>query len=132
MTVTFLPNIIDPKPGEVIKSEKPTAVTHINGSLDGSRVWFAGGFMGNHPGATRDAVWQYDAIANSWTEGIPLPQPRAGGGLQIIDGKLHYFGGFAADRDTTCGEHWKLSLIIKLALSGAMLQKGIFMQISLI
>lgn len=86
--------------------EMPTPITHINGTLDGWRVWFAGGFVGNHPGPTTDAVWQYDAIANSWKEGIPLPQPRAGGGLQIIDGELHYFGGFAADRDTTCGEHW--------------------------
>lgn len=88
----------------------PTAVTHVNAALDGSRVWFAGGFVGNHPGLTTDAVWQYDAIANSWQEGIPLPETRAGGGLQIIDGELHYFGGFAADRDTTCGEHWSLLL----------------------
>ncbi|MGB3693016.1 MAG: kelch repeat-containing protein [Spirulinaceae cyanobacterium] len=90
--------------------EMPTPVTHVNAVLDESRVWFAGGFVGNHPGATTEQVWRYDSKDNSWTEGIPLPQPRAGGGLQIINGELHYFGGFAADRDTTCGEHWALPL----------------------
>lgn len=93
-------------------TEMPTAVTHINAAIDEScsKIWFAGGFVGNHPGPATDEVWQYDASTNSWIAGIPLPQPRSGGGLQIIDRELHYFGGFAADRNTTCGEHWSLSL----------------------
>lgn len=93
-------------------SEMPTAVTHINAAVDESRskIWFAGGFVGNHPGPATDEVWQYDARTNSWQEGIPLPESRAGGGLQIINQELHYFGGFAADRNTTCAEHWSLSL----------------------
>ena len=89
-------------------TEMPTAVTHINATVDRSIIWFAGGFVGDHPGAATDEVWQYDTSNNSWTEIIPLPQKRASGGFQIINGELHYFGGFAADRDTTCPEHWSL------------------------
>ena len=35
---------------------------------------------------------------------------RAGGGLAVVERKLHYFGGYKADRDTNAGDHWSLSL----------------------
>lgn len=44
------------------------------------------------------------------TPGAPLPERRAGGGLAVVERKLHYFGGYKADRDTKAGDHWSLSL----------------------
>ena len=46
----------------------------------------------------------------TWTAGSPLPEPRAGGGLAIAQGRLHYFGGYKPDRDTVTGDHWSLPL----------------------
>ncbi|HZK82024.1 MAG TPA: kelch repeat-containing protein, partial [Humisphaera sp.] len=53
---------------------------------------------------------KYDIAADTWTSGPPLPEPRAGGGLVIAQGKLHYFGGYKSDRDTNSPDHWSLSL----------------------
>jgi N-acetylneuraminic acid mutarotase len=91
-------------------NDMPTPVTHINTAVDGSTVWFAGGFVGNHPGVATNEVWQYSVETDQWFAKTPLPQKRAGGALGIINRELHYFGGFAEDRDTTCTEHWYLPL----------------------
>ena len=88
----------------------PTHVTHLNTAIDGNTIWFAGGFKGKHPGPVTNEVWKYDIAADTWSAGPPLPEPRGGGGLAIVDHKLHYFGGFKADRNTDAGEHWSLSL----------------------
>jgi N-acetylneuraminic acid mutarotase len=55
-------------------------------------------------------VWKYDIAADTWTAGPPLPERRAGGGLAVVQRRVHYFGGYKADRDTTAGDHWSLSL----------------------
>jgi N-acetylneuraminic acid mutarotase len=92
------------------KKDMPTGVTHLNPAVDGNTIWFAGGFKGKHPGPTTTEVWKYDIAADAWTSGPPLPEPRAGGGLVILDRALHYFGGFKPDRDTGSADHWSLSL----------------------
>ncbi|MDB5348377.1 MAG: hypothetical protein JWP89_6754 [Schlesneria sp.] len=88
----------------------PTPVTHLNATIDGTTVWFAGGFKGPHPGPVVDEVWKYDITLDTWSSGPKLPEPRAGGGLAIAGRKLHYFGGYTSDRDTNSGDHWSLSL----------------------
>ncbi|HEY4260808.1 MAG TPA: kelch repeat-containing protein, partial [Schlesneria sp.] len=88
----------------------PTSVTHLNAVIDGTAVWFAGGFKGPHPGPVVDEVWKYDIASDTWSSGPKLPEPRAGGGLAIAGRKLHYFGGYKSDRDTNSGDHWSLSL----------------------
>jgi N-acetylneuraminic acid mutarotase len=90
--------------------EMPTRVTHLNPALDRGTIWLAGGFKGKHPGPVTSEVWKYDISADSWTSGPPLPEPRAGGGLVVAGGQLHYFGGFKSDRDTNSSDHWTLSL----------------------
>lgn len=92
------------------KSMMPTRPTHVNPAVDGHFVWLAGGFQGKHPGPTIKEVWKYDTVADTWTAGPPLPEPRAGGGLAITQGRLHYFGGYKADRDTVCVDHWSMPL----------------------
>jgi len=66
--------------------------------------------VGDHPGVVTDRTWVYDASADAWREGPPLPEPRASGGLVRLGRHLHYFGGFSHDRDTTYGDHWRLAL----------------------
>jgi N-acetylneuraminic acid mutarotase len=92
------------------RADMPIAVTHLIPALDGRMVWFAGGFEGKNPGPTTDRVFKYDVDADAWTPGPPLPEARGAGALVRLDRSLHYFGGFASDRDSTPGEHWALDL----------------------
>jgi N-acetylneuraminic acid mutarotase len=92
------------------KKDMPTGVTHLNPAIDGGTIWFAGGFKGKHPGPVTDEVWKYDIASDAWSAGPPLPERRAGGGLEIVGRKLHYFGGYLSDRDTGSADHWVLSL----------------------
>ena len=85
-------------------------LTHLNPAVAGKDVWFAGGFKGKHPGPVTAEVWRYDVASDSWSAGPPLPERRAGGGLVVLAGKLHYFGGYKSDRDTNAKDHWSLSL----------------------
>ncbi len=90
--------------------ELPSAITHMNMVLDGRTVWFAGGFKDGYKGHTIAEVWRYDVDLDRYTAAPLLPEPRAGGGLAVVDGKLHYFGGLMSDRDTDSGDHWVLDL----------------------
>jgi N-acetylneuraminic acid mutarotase len=92
------------------KKEMPTRLTHLNPAIDGNTIWLAGGFKGRHPGPVTAEVWKYDIASDAWTPGPPLPERRAGGGLAVVQRRLHYFGGYKADRDTNSGDHWSLSL----------------------
>ena len=92
------------------KQDMPTRLTHLNAVVDGGTVWLAGGFKGKHPGPVTNEVWKYDADSDKWAEGPPLPERRAGGGLAVVGRRLHYFGGYQADRDTNSGDHWSLAL----------------------
>jgi len=92
------------------KKDMPTRPTHLNPAVEGHVVWLAGGFQGKHPGPAVNEVWKYDSRADEWTPGSPLPERRAGGGLAIAQGRLHYFGGYKPDRDTVCADHWSLPL----------------------
>ncbi len=92
------------------KKDMSAGVTHLNPAVDGKTVWFAGGFKGKHPGPVTTEVWKYDLPTDTWAAGPPLPERRAGGGLAVVGRRLHYFGGYKADRDTNAGDHWSLSL----------------------
>ena len=92
--------------------DMPVGFNHANAVYDGRYLWFAGGFVGRHPGLPTTAVWKYDVGTDEWTPGPPLPAPRAGGGLALIDGRLHYFGGFDHNQYPSPGvsDHWSLDL----------------------
>lgn len=91
-------------------ADMPRPVTHFKPIVDGRYIWIAGGFVGDHPGWVTDEVWRYDVDNNIWEAQPSLPQVRASGGFEIVGRSLHYFGGFGADRDTNCSEHWVLDL----------------------
>ena len=88
----------------------PSAVTHMNMVLDGDVVWYAGGFKDGYKGHTIAEVWQYDLKQDRYTAAPLLPETRGGGGLAIVNRKLHYFGGVKQDRDTDAADHWVLDL----------------------
>lgn len=92
------------------KHDMPKAFTHANAALVGETVWFAGGFVGDSPGPATAEVWKYDPAADRWSSGPPLPAPRGSGALALLDGSLHYFGGFLEDRNTGSSDHWVLPL----------------------
>ena len=88
----------------------PIPVTHVNAAVDGNSLWIAGGFVGDDPGTSTDAVWQYDLEGDAWKPGPALPAVRAGGGLVRVGRRLHYFGGFGSERDQVHGDHFVLDL----------------------
>lgn len=91
----------------------PEPITHAGQAVDGTTVWLAGGFVGNHPGPATSKVWKYDATANTWSPGPSLPAPRGAGALVRLDRTLHFFGGTTRtlDRyDQDYGDHWTLAL----------------------
>lgn len=90
-------------------------VSHINPAVDGTDIWIAGGFAGDHPGPAVAEVWRYDTQENTWHPGPPLPEERAAGSLVLQNRTLHYVGGFAfRDQpdalDNTRTTHWALDL----------------------
>lgn len=88
----------------------PSAISHMNTVLDGHTVWFAGGFKDGYKGHTIAEVWKYDIKNDRYTAAPLLPEERGGGGLALVDRKLHYFGGVKSDRDTDAADHWILDL----------------------
>jgi hypothetical protein len=88
----------------------PVPFSHAQAAVDGTDVWFAGGFVGRHPGPATDAVWKYDTVNDLWYQGPSLPAKRAGG-LLVRQGRyLHYAGGTSVDRDRSYSDHWRLNL----------------------
>ena len=92
----------------------PDAVTHAGVAVDGTVLYVAGGFMGNHPGPQTDHVWKYDTTADHWTAMPPLPRARGAGALVRLGRELHYFGGTERTADghylQDDGDHLVLSL----------------------
>jgi len=92
------------------RRDMPTPLTHANGAVVGRSVWFAGGFVGKHPGPATNEVWRYDVDADRWIAGPSLPVTRGGGALVALGNHLHFYGGYEADRNTISASHWKLDL----------------------
>ena len=91
------------------RREMPEPFNHANAVRIGQSVWFAGGFMGDHPGPTTNHVWRYDVPSDTWHQGPPLPEERGAGALVALDGMLHFFGGYKSDRRTDAADHWVLN-----------------------
>ena len=89
-------------------------LTHAGQATDGTFIYLAGGFVGDHPGGSSKKLWKYDVEDNSWSEGPPMPEERGGGALVFLNNSLHYFGGAVrpagGDYEKDYGDHWVLQL----------------------
>ena len=104
-------DVFDPKDNRWTQiQDLPSAISHMNTILDGRTVWFAGGFKDGYKGHTIAEVWNYDIDKDRYIAAPLLPDTRGGGGLALVDRKLHYMGGVKADRDTDAPDHWVLDL----------------------
>ena len=104
-------DVFDPKENSWARvQDLPSAITHMNMVLGGRTVWFAGGFKDGYKGHTIAEVWSYNIEKDRYTAAPLLPETRGGGGLALVDRKLHYMGGVKTDRDTDAGDHWVLDL----------------------
>ncbi|MGH7630984.1 MAG: Kelch repeat-containing protein [Gemmatimonadales bacterium] len=109
--VTDQVQVYDPATGRWERRRPmPAPFTHANAVQVGDTLWFAGGFVGNHPGWATDSVWRYHPPTDTWTPGPPLPAPRAGGVLSLVGENLHYAGGYQPDRFSNSDDHWSLVL----------------------
>lgn len=88
----------------------PINLTHAQTVVDGNDIWIVGGFVGKNPGPPTNQVWRYNVANDQWYSGPALPAKRAGGGIALVNRKIHYIGGTANDRDTTFDNHWILDL----------------------
>jgi len=89
-------------------------VTHAGIATDGTDVFLAGGYTSNAAGTgqifgTRE-VWRYNVAANTYTRLADLPVARAGGQLEHLNGRLHFFGGTNQARTADVGDHYVLDL----------------------
>lgn len=90
--------------------DMPEKLTHAQGVVDGNNIWFAGGYVGDHPGPGSSHVWKYNTTNDTWTSIVDLPADRGAGGSALIGRELHFFGGMNETRDEESGDHWSLNI----------------------
>jgi hypothetical protein len=92
----------------------PEPLSHQAVVADGGRVWLLGGYVGDHPGPSTDAVWVYDTTTDTYRPGPRLPAPRGAATAAIVGRTLHFIGGATRTAgvldDTDQVEHWALDL----------------------
>jgi large repetitive protein len=92
-------------------ADMPFPVTHAGITVDGNKVYVAGGFLeGQSGGANSDKLQIYDAGTNTWSAGPSLPQKCGGNAMVRVGRKLHSFGGLLEDRQTGNPAHYVLDL----------------------
>ncbi len=75
----------------------PTARNHLGAAALNGRIYAIGGrltaaFSIVMPGQT-DAVQEYDPAADSWATKAPMPTPRSGGAVAVLNNRLYVAGG---------------------------------------
>lgn len=101
-----------------LKAMPGTGVTHTGMATDGTRIYYAGGYVGKVAGdgswsgqifGTTDA-WVYTPASNTYTRLPALPVPLSAGQLEYLNGKLHYFGATNPERTEDLGDHYVLGV----------------------
>jgi hypothetical protein len=89
-------------------------VSHAGTTTDGTDIFLAGGYISNAGNTGQifgtTEVYQYDVSANSYTALPALPQARAAGALEYLDGDLHFVSGTNLARTADPTTHWVLDL----------------------
>ena len=76
----------------------PMPIHHAMTAVVGGRLFLIGGEVGGtgtpvDPSAFTDTVYELDPAAGAWLLRAPMPFPRSGGAVGIIDGKVYVAGG---------------------------------------
>lgn len=94
-------------------ADLPERITHAGVAQTSEDVYFVGGYVGTGKGYQQvfgsSNVWKYNFASNTYSRIKDLPAKYAGGGAEIVNGKLHYFGGYNLNRTDT-GVHLVLDL----------------------
>lgn len=76
------------------RASLPEAVHHAAAAVVGDRLFVLGGFSGGRVRWTaQDAVWEFVASREAWEPRAPLPTPRGGLAVAVLDGRIHALGG---------------------------------------
>lgn len=68
----------------------------------GDRIFLIGGF-GTTTNVPVSTVLVYDTATGRWSQAAPLPAPRGGHGIAVLDGKIHVAGG--GNSEATIADH---------------------------
>ena len=69
-------------------------IDHVQGVAVGGKIYFIGGIL-SWPNVHSSAVWIYDPVEDTWSEGTPMPRGRGAGGVAVYRGNIYYAGGLA-------------------------------------
>ncbi|WP_144268104.1 PA14 domain-containing protein [Demequina sp. NBRC 110055] len=91
-----------------------TGATHAGITTDGEDIYLAGGYISQNGSSGQMfgtvEVYKYDVSANAYTRLANLPQVRASGALEYLNGKLHFVSGTNLARTTEPVDHWTLDI----------------------
>jgi N-acetylneuraminic acid mutarotase len=91
--------------------DMPTKLTHSPSVVDGTNIYFIGGYDGLHPqNFGTSTVWKYDTLQDTWTTFVPLPVPKGAGAAVLVGREMHFFGGMNQSRTINSGDHFVLNL----------------------
>jgi N-acetylneuraminic acid mutarotase len=79
------------------RAPMPTARNHLGAAALNGKIYAIGGrltaaFSIVMPGQT-DAVQEYDPAADSWATKAPMPTPRSGGAVAVLNNRIYAAGG---------------------------------------
>lgn len=87
---------------------------HIGIATDGTDFYLASGYVSNSSGTAMvygsAEVWKYVVAENRYERMPDLPEPVAGGQMEHLNGRLHYFGATNQPRTADLAVHWVLDL----------------------
>ncbi|HEX8323643.1 MAG TPA: kelch repeat-containing protein [Tepidisphaeraceae bacterium] len=86
------------------KADLPVGLTHPGAIVDGTSIYFAGGYPGNGSNGNQTfstrAVYRYNTTSNTYTALPDLPVARGGGpGMAVLNNVLYVMGGTDANRN---------------------------------
>lgn len=81
--------------GSSVLPSLPVGVNHAAAASFDGKLYVVGGFLEDK--VSSDHLFIYDPIANNWSQGAPMPTPRAAPTANFINGTLYVAGGENAD-----------------------------------
>ncbi|HET7341296.1 MAG TPA: galactose oxidase, partial [Methylomirabilota bacterium] len=76
------------------RGQLPVALHHAAAAVAGDRLFVVGGYTGGRVSWTAsDALYEYVAARETWEARAPMPTPRGGLAVAVLDGKVHALGG---------------------------------------